>query len=186
MRHTMFQTAHRLSAILFLFLCSTAVSVQAQIQLTVQAVSHRKGVGGGYTYTSTQSSRALEITLKNTTSKPVTGVTVRWGIVKTRSGHYNYRDSDRNWHERAFGGEEKLDLKPLEQKIIETAEVGAFHEDSHSRGTFFGEKITGHGAQVLVGDKVIVESFVPPTIKSLFDKISPVEDDSDHGKSKKN
>ena len=176
---------NRLCAILCLVLCGAAVPVQAQVQLTVQAVSHRKGVGGGYSYSSMQSSRALEITIKNTTPKPVTGVTVRWGIVKTRTGYY-YHDSDRNWHERAFGGEEKLDLRPLEQKVIETAEVSGYHEDSHYSGTFFGEKITGHGAQVLVNDKVVAESYVPPTIKGLFEKLTPVEGEPDRGRGRKN
>ncbi len=182
----MHKTISRLNAILFLVLCAAAVPAPAQLQLTVQAISHRKGVGGGFTYSSTQSSRALEITLKNTTPKPVTGVTVRWGIVKTRTGYsYSSRDNDRNWHERAFGGEEKLDLKPLEQKIIETAEVSGYHEDSHYSGTFWGEKITGHGAQVLIDGKVVVESFVPPNIKRLFEKLSPVENESDQGRKKK-
>ncbi|MCX7827023.1 MAG: hypothetical protein N2689_15950 [Verrucomicrobiae bacterium] len=74
----------------------------------------------------------------------------------------------------AFGEEQTLDLKPLETKVIETASVEALGQ----RWNYLspeGEKIVGHGVQVLVIGKVVAEEYVPPTYKKCFEKIKPVQ-----------
>lgn len=175
--------------IMLLFFWGTVLSVSAQmvvpVQLDVKPVSRKRASGGGFYYSNVQTGRALQITIQNTSPKPVTGVTVRWGIVKTRSRVYS-SDSQRNWRERAFGAEEKLDLKPREQKIIETAEVGAAREESHVDGWMYGEKIIGHGVQVLIDDKVVAETYVPgsPAIKKSLERIYPVEEEEEGRKKK--
>ena len=155
------------------------------VQLDVKIVNRKRESGGGAYYSNIQSSRALQITIQNTSPRPVTGVMVRWGIVKTQSRIYT-SDSQRNWRERAFGAEEKLELKPREQKVIETAEVGAAHEESHISGSIYGEKIIGHGVQVLINDKVVAEAYVPasPAIKRALEKLHPVEDEDTDRKRK--
>lgn len=168
--------------IVLLVLCGMALPLVAQmvpLQLDVKPVTRKRASGSGAYYSNIQSGRALQITIQNTSPKPITGVTVRWGIVKTQSRVYFSSDSQRNWRERAFGAEEKLDLKPREQKVIETAEIGAAHEESHISGSIYGEKIIGHGVQVLIDDKVVVESYVPasPAIKKAMEKLYPVEDE---------
>ncbi|MBI5685353.1 MAG: hypothetical protein HZC54_09735 [Verrucomicrobia bacterium] len=174
--------------VLFVF-CGMILPLAAQmvpVQLDVKPVSRKRGTGGGVYYSNVQTGRALQITIQNTSPKPVTGVTVRWGVVKTRSRVYS-SDSQRNWRERAFGAEEKLDLKPREQKVIETAEVAAAREESHFDGWMYGEKIIGHGVQVLINDKVVLENFVPPSpaIKKALEKLYPIEEEEEGSRKKK-
>jgi hypothetical protein len=154
-----------------------AAAQMVPLTLDVKPVTRKRASGSGAYYSNIQSGRALQITIQNTSPKPVADVMVRWGIVKTQSRIY-YSDSQRNWRERAFGAEEKLDLKPREQKVIETAEVGAAHEESHISGSIYGEKIIGHGVQVLIGDKVVAESYVPasPAIKKAMEKLYSIEE----------
>jgi len=166
--------------VLFVF-CGMVLPLAAQmvpLQLDVKPASRKRGTGSGSYYSNIQASRALQITIQNTSPKPVTGVTVRWGVVKTRVRAY-FSDSQQNWRERAFGAEEKLDLKPREQKIIETAEVGASRQEDNTDGSIYGEKIIGHGVQVLIDDKVVAESYVPasPAIKKALEKLYPVEEE---------
>lgn len=167
---------------ILLVLCGAVLPVAAQmtvpLQLDVKPLTRKRASGSGAFYSNIQASRALQITIQNTSPKPVTEVTVRWGIVKTRSRIYS-SDSQQNWRERAFGAEEKLDLKPREQKVIETADVSAAHEESHISGSIYGERIVGHGVQVLIGDKVVKEIYVPdsPAIKKAMEKIHSIEDE---------
>ncbi|MFA6563619.1 MAG: hypothetical protein WCV00_17065 [Verrucomicrobiia bacterium] len=177
----------RLTFLLVLFGAVLPVFAQmVPLQLDVKPISRKRGTGSGSYYSNVQTGRALQITIQNTSPKPVTGVTVRWGVVKTRSRVYS-SDSQRNWRERAFGAEEKLDLKPREQKTIETAEVGAAREESHFDGWMYGEKIIGHGVQVLINDKVVVESYVPPSpaVKKALEKLYPIEEEEDGGRKRK-
>lgn len=174
--------------IVLLVVCGLAMPLAAQLavplQLDVKQLSRKRASGGGNYYSNVQSGRALQITIKNTSPKPVSGITVRWGIVKTRS---RIIDSNRGWRERAFGAEEKLDLKPLEQKIIETAEVGAAREESHYDGWMYGEKIIGHGVQVLINGIQVAENVVPPSpaIKKSLEKLYPIEEEEEGGRKKK-
>ena len=60
---------------------------------------------------------------------------------------------------------------------METATVGA---EGHRYNYLAprGDKIIGHGVQVLIEGKVVLEEFVPPTVKGTFGKLSPVESDA--------
>jgi hypothetical protein len=148
------------------------------LQLDVKPVSRKRSSGSGIYHSNVQAGRALQIAIQNTSPRPVGGITVRWGIVKTRT-HVSSSDSQRNWRERAFGGEEKCDLQARERKVIETAEVGASHEESHISGSIYGERIIGHGVQVLIDGKVVAESYVPasPATKKALEKLYPVEEE---------
>jgi len=167
--------------IILLMFCGMVLPVAAQmvvpLQLDVKPVTRKKGLENSYFRNTTQSQRALQITVQNTSVKPVTDVMVRWGIVKTRNSSITYSDSSRNWRERAFGAEEKFDLKPREQKIIVTDEIGACRTDSNFNLYSYGEKITGHGVQVLIAGKIVAEAYVPgsPATKKAMEKIYPVE-----------
>jgi hypothetical protein len=164
--------------------CGAILPVAAQmavpLQLDVKPITRNKGVGGGYFYNNTQSKRALQITIQNTSPRPVTGVKVRWAIVKMR-----VRASS-DWHERAFGAEETFDLKPREQKIIETAEVGAYREEDNFSGYVYGDKIIGHGVQVLVDGKIVAKMYVPGSsaVEKTMEKIYAVDSEERNGRTR--
>lgn len=140
-----------------------------QVQLTVQPVNKKRGSGDYYSR-DVQANRALKITIQNSTAQQINGLTLRWAVVKskvgTRINPYQYR---------AFGAEQQIDLKPVQQLVIETDVVGAARYESDYGNRKYGEVIDGHGAQVLKDGKVIAEQIIPPTIKKSFEKIHPVE-----------
>ncbi|MBI5395572.1 MAG: hypothetical protein HZA91_09780 [Verrucomicrobia bacterium] len=182
----------RLFAITIITLTGMALPMAAQVRLEVKPVTSKKDVGGVYGNAAEYvQSRSLAINIQNTSAKPILGITVRWGIVKMNQGGYVSRSSKglRSGQSAAFGGEESVDLKPLESKRIETSAV----EAGGRRWNYLspeGEKLVGHGVQVLIGDKVMAEEFVPPTVKNAFKELRPVGSDRDEdgkgsGKSKR-
>ncbi|MBM4085074.1 MAG: hypothetical protein FJ272_09825 [Planctomycetes bacterium] len=153
---------------------SAAYAQVSPVQLTVQPQTKRRGSGGEF-WSYTHASRSLHIVVKNVSPQPLSDVIVRWGIVKSRVRYFE------GFREAAFGAEEKMDLKPMEQRVFDTPSLEAAREDSHYGGTYYGDKIIGHGVQVLIGGKVVTEQFVPPTIKPAFERLKPMptEDDKD-------
>ena len=145
------------------------------VQLIVQPQTKKRGAGSGWYWRDSNDSRTLHIIVKNLSAQPINELTVRWGIVKMRIGSSNTRGP----REAAYGAEEKFDLKPTTQKEIDTPYLDVHHHDWHASGTYYGEKITGHGAQVLLQGKVIAEQFTPPGIKPLFDKLKPMPKDEE-------
>ncbi len=164
---------------LLLFLWAAMVlPAAAQImplQLEVKPLIMKKDVSvtfaNGASYVQ---SRSLKITVRNTAPRPVTGVTVRWGIVKQ---HQSARANSKNPGTEAYGAEEKFDLKPLEIKILETATVDA-EGHRYNYVSPLGDKIIGHGVQVMLDGKVVLEEIVPPTVKETLTKLHPVGPDA--------
>ncbi|MCX6908671.1 MAG: hypothetical protein NTY01_11585 [Verrucomicrobia bacterium] len=137
-----------------------------EVRPTIKKKDVSPGFGNRAAY---QQSRALAILIRNTSKQPVTGIVVRWGIVRADLSEGK---------QIAYGTEETLDLKPLETKTIETATINASgHRYNFSAQR--GQKIMGHGAQVLMGGRVVAEVFAPPSVKSAFEKLTPVDQASD-------
>ncbi|MBI5685680.1 MAG: formylglycine-generating enzyme family protein [Verrucomicrobia bacterium] len=103
-------------------------------------------------------SRALTITIRNGSQQPVSGVMVRWGVVKA-----DFRTNKT----AAYGKEENMDLRPLETRTLETPSVTAAGKQWNYKANE-GEKLIGHGVQLLIGDKLVAEEFSPPSVKSYF------------------
>lgn len=161
----------------------SAAAQFSPVQMEVRPLISKKDTSVGYSNQATFThTRALRITLKNTSPQPVSGITVRWGVVKIG------QDTYRPMPPTAFGEEQTVDLKGLESKVIETAAVQA----SGRRWNYLapeGEKIVGHGVQVLVGGKVVAEEFTPPSYKKCFEKIKPVQsgqEDADNTRRRSN
>ena len=165
--------------ITLLAVCVTALSAsgqQVQVQLTVQPITKKKSSGDGY-YDSrdVQANRALKITIQNSSGQHINGLTLRWAVVKSKTDHFGH-NSD-SYQGRAFGAEQQIDLKPLQQLIIETEAVGASRYEYDYSNRKYGEVIDGHGAQILKDGKIITEQIIPPTLKKAFEKIRPIEGD---------
>lgn len=137
-----------------------------EVRPTIKKKDVSPGFGNRAGY---QQSRALTILIRNTSKQPVVGIVVRWGIVRADLSEGK---------QIAYGTEETLDLKPLETKTIETATINA----SGQRYNFSaqrGQKIMGHGAQVLMGGRIVAEVFAPPSVKPSFAKLTPVDQAGD-------
>ncbi|MCX6899825.1 MAG: protein kinase [Verrucomicrobia bacterium] len=138
---------------------STAAQVSSvklvEVKPHIKKTNSTTGSGNRAVVTET---RTLTITVRNNSPQPVAGVVVRWGVVRNDIGKSQ---------NTTFGQEETVDLKPLEMKTIETQAVTATGRLSKYQ-TEDGEKILGHGVQLLVGDNVIAEEFSPPSMKPLF------------------
>lgn len=111
-----------------------------------------------------QQSRSLSIIIRNTSREPVSGIVVRWGIVRAEL---------QAGKEIAYGKEEIIDLRPLEMKTIETASIDASGKRWNYKAQE-GQKITGHAVQVRMGGQVIAEELTPASVKSAFEKLQPV------------
>jgi hypothetical protein len=175
-----------------------ALSAHAQfspVQVTVQRVSKKKSAQGDFrpdgrvvwvSPNTLAASMSLRITLQNTTTAPMDDVVIRWGISKIRlSGTSHGADV-------VYGREEKVSLKPKETKVIETEVVEANSEESQLSDRRAGEKIHGHGVQVMLGGRVAWEEYVPATVKAAFASLRPLDAQEQHekpanpGKPKKN
>ncbi|OHE79787.1 MAG: hypothetical protein A2107_07025 [Verrucomicrobia bacterium GWF2_62_7] len=109
---------------------ATAVVAQelSPVRMTVVPVSNRKLGGsqpgalqpmGGQ---QAGAGRYLRITILNVTTKPLTGVTVRWGILKSMPQHAMTSTFGNMRRQTvpvvAFGGQETFDFKPRQEKIF--------------------------------------------------------------------
>ncbi|MBI5817934.1 MAG: hypothetical protein HZA88_03025 [Verrucomicrobia bacterium] len=119
---------------------------EAQLQLVEVKQTNRKKDG--------RESRELAITIRNNGPQPVACVTLRWGIVRTHSS---------SPHTVAYGAEKTVDFKPLQTEVVHTGALSAP-----------AGRIIGHGAQILVGAKVVVEQFFPDSVKPAFEKLKPL------------
>lgn len=145
----------------------------APINLEVQRVFRRKdaadastrGVDARSNYRETAS---LTITIQNVTPQSFTNVVVRWAIAKRAVGR-NPMAKD-----IFLGAEEKLTLKPIERRIIETPVVEAGGVMSSLIGRAYGEMIKGHGVQVIIGTNCVAEEVVPTALKISFKNLQPV------------
>jgi hypothetical protein len=152
------------------------------VQVTVQRVTKKKSKQGkvedrgstiAFYPNDLFASLSLRITLRNSTAKPVEGVVVKWGIAKTRMS-----GESRGGGMAVYGAEQSCSLNPLETKVIETDAVEATGQEMQLSDRRYGEKIYGHGVQVLIGGKVMNEEFVPPGVKKGFENIRAVDSDS--------
>ena len=172
---------------LFGFLLSASAQM-SPVQVTVQRVSKKKsdgesstGIGGGWILIKPgdySGILSLRITVRNASSQPLSGVAVKWGIAKARVSRLN-RGND-----VVYGAEETMDLKPLESKVVETATVEASGK-SYNDGDAMGEKLRGHGVQILVGGKVVWEEFSPISVKKGFENVRPVGSDAEENSERK-
>jgi len=170
--------------IMLLIVGGLVMPVYAQfspVQVTVQRVTKKKSKqgdvrpGGGVLWFSPNelfASLSLRITLRNTSAKPVDGVVVKWGIAKQRMG-----GTSSGGGMAVYGAEQTCSLNPLETKVIETDTVEASGQESQLTDSRYGEKIYGHGVQVLIGGKVMNEEFVPPAVKKGFESLRAVGSD---------
>lgn len=154
-------------------------SAQSPVQVTVQRISKKKSAQGDvrqegniiwFSNNTANASLTLRITIQNISSRPIENAVIRWGVAKVRlSGTAHTGDV-------AYGKEEKCSLNPKEIKVIETETVEAQKRESQLSDRQFGEKIRGHGVQVLIGGRLVCEEFVPPNIKKSFDNLRPIDD----------
>ncbi len=168
-----------------------SANAQSPVHVTVQRISKKKSEQGEvrrgskvriFPHNTADASVTLRITIQNTSGRPVEDMVVRWGVAKVRL-HRGGQTGD-----VAYGRDEKCSLKPGEIKVIETETVEASSSESQLTDFRKGEKIHGHGVQLLVGGKVVWEEFVPLTVKKSFENLKPLNDqekDEDQGKSKK-
>ena len=158
-----------------------ALSANAQfspVQVAVQRISKKKSAQGDirpdgrvtwFSPNTLAASMSLRITLQNTSVNPIEDVVVRWGISKIRlSGTSHGADA-------VYGKEEKCSLKPKEIKVIETDVVEANSTESQLTDRRGGDKIHGHGVQVMLGGRVMWEEFVPATVKAAFANLRPLD-----------
>lgn len=157
----------------------SATAQMSPVQVSVQRVSKKDSTPGNVThhggmvyFSSSKLSAALSlrITLQNPLTGPVEDLVVRWGIAKTRLGASGHGDIV------SYGGEEKCSLRSKELKVIETETVEADSRESLVSDRRSGEKIMGHGVQLLLGGKLVWEEFVPGSVKASFENLKPISE----------
>jgi hypothetical protein len=163
--------------VLLLMAWSLGVPAFAQVspvQLTMEPVSKKKVKQGDtwheggihyFARDQVEASRTLRITVRNNTRQPIEDITIRWGVAKVHMGGSGHGSPV------VYGGEETLSLRAQETKVIETETIEARGQVSQLTDRRYGEKIFGHGAQVLVGGKVVCEEYVPSTLKADFQNL---------------
>lgn len=120
-------------------------------------------------HTKTQK-RTLKIFLSNS-SKEETNVKIKYTYFGHAIASHDVVPIDQ--------GEKDATLKPLETQEVDAPTSSQTYTDEHYEGMgkgpkkkveATGNKLTGYGVQVLVDDKVVAESYDPPTMKDLMDK----------------
>lgn len=146
----------------------------APISLGVNRIVKRKydtdvmPTQGLYARSHYRESASLCITVQNLSPQLLTNVVIRWAIVKKPVGHTPLSRSV------PYGAQELMVLKPVEEKVIETASIEVEGMISQVVGRSSGEMIRGHAVQVLIGTNVIAEELFPTTLKISFKKLQPV------------
>jgi hypothetical protein len=165
------------------------------VRMTVVPMSNRKASGsqpgalqpmGGQ---QAGAGRYLRVTILNLTTKPLTGVTVRWGILKSMPQHATTSTFGNMRTQTvpviAFGGQETLDLNPRQEKIFETEFLDA-SVGKRSNSVFRSkEKIEGHGVEIYLGGKIVAQEYVGfRGAKYQMEELHPIEAASEDADSK--
>lgn len=154
------------------------------IRLDVQMISKKNADRSGKGFTQ---SRALHITVFNYGSKPINGITLRWGVIKNRTANTGSSSSTTGnltvtsyYFSKspavAYGATESFDLDRSQTKVIDTPPIeasGAYWTTTPNVSKT-GEKILGHGAQILLEGKVMIDQVTPASYRPLFDDLQPL------------
>lgn len=170
----------RTAIVLTLISLATIVSAQSvPVLLEVKPVNRKDNL---------IHSRSLAITVRNMAGAAISDVRVRWAVVKeaydldipekTRKnpGQTSNVKVRSKGPPQAYGAEKTLSLMPLQSQFWETEPIQSFEGRYHKDPPYPGDSIIGHGVQVLVGGKLVAESYTDARHKALFEKISPVAD----------
>lgn len=142
------------------------------VQFSMTLNKKKKQVSAGYGNAADYFvSSSLRIVVNNVSARPLTGVKVRWGMVQQNS--YSSR------RPVTYGAEETIDIQPLKEKIVETQPLQTRGREYEFIGKH-GESVLGYGAQVLIDGKVVVQKTVPANFSIDFEKLTPIESDSDN------
>ncbi|MBM3887837.1 MAG: hypothetical protein FJ388_01790 [Verrucomicrobia bacterium] len=178
------------SSLLLAFVAASSAFAQiSPVQMNVQPFNNRKDAGpavpgGPPAATGGQPAlgRYLRISVRNIGANPLSEVTVRWGIMRSMRTYTS--TSTALYQQRtfpvAFGGQETFDLKPRQEKVIETGFLEAKRSARVTEGYRDQEKIEGHGVQVFIGGRVVAEEFVgAPACKQSMDELHPIASAND-------
>lgn len=103
----------------------------------------------------------LDVTISNTRSAPVGSVDWQWVI-----GTFDVSSSGDTKQQFFTGGEQHLELKPLERKQLHTDDI-ALSGMSTNQGMKSGQKLRGHYVRVLFQGRLVFEDANPPNMKSV-------------------
>lgn len=148
---------------------------RSPLKLEVQRVSKRRDAADASPipawspgYSRYREAAALRITVTSLVPRPMTNLMVRWAIGKVSVGR---NPLDKGAY---FGAQEPLELKAMEEKVIETPPVVVGGSISTLVGRVSGEMIRGHGVQILIGTNLVAEELTPASIKIPFKNLQPV------------
>ncbi len=185
--------------------CLLAVQSYASIEVATElknAVIEKKAgdtESGQPAAKSAQPEKALSITVRNTSNKPETGLTVRYW--------YFGRNMKTNKQDTIGGGESPVSLKPNGSEVLTGTNVQGNYVpqmfmkkpgapapapkpgDAASAGPI---KVSGYGVQVIRESKVVSEYFTEPGLKTQIGSegnqpgkaFTPKESDADKGEKK--
>jgi len=177
--------------ILILVVCNVALTTLGQapsVMLEVKPVNRKEKL----VY-----SRALAVSVRNFGRVPINEATVQWAVfkeaydLKFETKGKKAGSDTRNFTvqptgpPQAFGGEKTVKLAPLQAVSFETEEVKAYEGRFHGDPPLPGDSIVGHGVQVIVGGRVVAESYADPRHKGLLEKIQSPEAGLPEGLKKK-
>lgn len=128
--------------------------------------------------------RYLRITILNVTTKPLTGVTVRWGILKSMPQHAVTTTFGNMRRQTvpvvAFGGQDTFDFKPRQEKVFETEFLDASVGKKSNSVFQSKEKIEGHAVEVYFDGKIVAQEYVGfRGAKHLLEELHPIAAASD-------
>lgn len=167
--------------VLVLTACSLALTTFGQaptVTLDVKPVNRKDNL---------LHSRSLAVTVRSTTGTPLNDVKVRWAVVKEaydldvpektrkRPGQTSNAKVRSKGPPQAYGAEKTVNLAPLQALSFETDMVTSYEGRFHRDPPMPGDSIVGHGVQVIVGGRIVAESYADPRHKELLEKIQPPE-----------
>ena len=109
--------------------------------------------------------RALKISVVNSSNEPLE-LKLKYVLFGRDAADKDIKAIDQ--------GDRPAPVKPRSTEIVETGTATAvfvearFDPGTHKRVPASGTKFVGYGVQVLLGDRLVAESYVPPSMKAAW------------------
>jgi len=146
---------------------SSIVHAQSAVSVRVEQETKQSEPAGAKDHFTKTQKRTLKVFLTNS-SKEETTVKIKYVYFGHAASSHEVGPVDQ--------GEKEATIKPSDTQEVDTPTSTQTYVEEHYpakskiKVPASGNKLTGYGVQIFVGDKLMTQSYEPPSMKDLMDK----------------